>query len=438
MKNIKSALLILAGMTLFGCGLNSDRGELVGVQGRRPWFHPQPFGTVYVPTGTFHAGQADDDVFQTHISPNKQITVTAFYMDDTEITNNEYRQFVNHVIDSMARYLMTEPYIMEDEYGDMHINYEEEIPWGDPDEKENLEDMLGPIMLKESERYYKKRAIDTRKLVYYYEWIDIKAAAFADRDADRSQFIRREAVRIYPDTLTFVRDYAYSFNEPMTQMYFWHPKYDNYPVVGINWDQAKAFSAWRTGHLNEYYESIDEPIVNPFRLPTEYEWEYAARGGRDGSMYPWGGPYTRNSKGCFLANFKPGRGDYQVDGGVYPVRAYSYFPNDYGLYGMAGNVAEWTISAYADESHVFTDDLNSDYQFDANIYPAEDKYLSRPNPDLPYTMRRKVIRGGSWKDIAYYIQNGTRTYEYQDTSKSFLGFRCVMSYMGRSNKDREP
>lgn len=88
--------------------------------------------------------------------------------------------------------------------------------------------------------------------------------------------------------------------------------------------------------------------------------------------------------------------------------------------------------------HVFTDDLNSDYQFDANLYPAEDKYLSRPNPDLPYTKRRKVIRGGSWKDVAYYIQNGTRTYEYQDTAKSYVGFRCVMSFMGRSNKDREP
>src|SRR5690606_2026361 len=120
MKNIKSATLMIAVMTLFGCGLNDDRGELVGVRGRRPWFHPQPLGTVYVPTGTFHAGQADNDVFQTHLSPNKQITVTAFYMDDTEITNNEYRQFVHHVIDSQARYLLAEPYIEEDEYGDYH------------------------------------------------------------------------------------------------------------------------------------------------------------------------------------------------------------------------------------------------------------------------------------------------------------------------------
>lgn len=438
MKKINIAIFFSAILVMTGCGLNNDRGELTGVPGRRPWFHPQPMGTVYVPTGTFHAGQADDDIWQTHISPNKQLTVAGFYMDDTEITNNEYRQFVNYVLDSMARYLLEDPYIIEDEDGNQHQNFDEQIPWGKESEKENLEDALSSIMLKESERYYKRKAIDTRKLVYYYEWIDIKAAAMASHDAERSQFVRREKVRVYPDTLTFVRDFAYSFNEPMTQMYFWHPKFDDYPVVGVNWDQAKAFCNWRTGYLNDYYTSIGEPIVNPFRLPSEYEWEYAARGGRDGSMYPWGGPYTRNSKGCFLANFKPGRGDYQADGGFYPVRAYSYFPNDYGLYGMAGNVAEWTRSAYEDASHVFTDDMNSEHEFDANIYPEEDKYLGRPNPNLSYTMRRKVIRGGSWKDIAYYMQNGSRTYEYQDTAKSFVGFRCVMSYMGRSNKDRNP
>lgn len=407
--------------------MNGDGGELVGVQGRRPWFHPQPFGTVYVPTGTFHVGQADVDVFTTYTSPNKQITVTAFYMDDTEITNNEYRQFVHWVRDSIAAYTIgDEPYIVEDDDGFTHIDWEavnDELDYSDPEVMENLEDMIVP----ESERYYNQKGFDSRKFYYEWVWYDLKSAAMATKDAPRQQFLRKERHRIYPDTLTFVRDYTYSFNEPMTQMYFWHPKYDNYPLVGVNWDQARAFCNWRTGYLNDYYLLNDEPIVNPFRLPTEYEWEYAARGGRDGSMYPWGGPYTRNSKGCFLANFKPGRGDYQIDGGVYPVRAYSYFPNDYGLFNMAGNVAEWTSTAWSDENHVFTHDLNSEYYYDADL-------LNDQNP----TMRRKVIKGGSWKDVAFFIANGTRTYEYQDTSKSYVGFRCVMSYMGRSNKDREP
>ena len=210
----------------------------------------------------------------------------------------------------------------------------------------------------------------------------------------------------------------------MTRQYYNHPKYDDYPVVGINWHQANAFCNWRTRWLNRYWEAQDMPITEYWRLPTEYEWEYAARGGRDNNMYPWGGPYTRNSKGCLLANFKPNRGNYMSDGGLYPVRGDSYFPNDYGLYNMAGNVAEWTMSAYDETSHQFTHDLNSDFQIDAS-------------DEGPLTIKRKVIRGGSWKDIAYFIQNGSRAYEYQDTSKSSIGFRCVQTYIGRSANDRQ-
>lgn len=413
--------MIAVTLILSSCANNLE-GELVGVQGRKPWFHPQPYGTIYVPTGTFHAGQRDNDVFFTHTAPNKQITVTAFYMDDTEITNNEYRQFVEYVTDSIARYILGDPYITEDDEGKQTINRDETIDWTDPEIVETLDEMMVPA----NERYYGVKGVDSRKLSYYYEWIDLRAAANALPDANRANFIRKETLKtIYPDTLVWVRDFTYSFNEPMTQMYYWHPKYDDYPVVGVTWEQAKAFSHWRTGLLNDYYVLVaEEPMVTPFRLPTEYEWEYAASGGRDGSMYPWGGPYTRNSKGCFLANFKPGRGDYQGDGGVYPVRGYSYFPNDYGLYGMAGNVAEWTISAYADESHIITHDLNSDYQYNAQ---AGD----------PPALKRKVTRGGGWNSVSFYIQNGTRAYEYQDTAKSYVGFRCVMSYIGRSNRDRE-
>jgi sulfatase modifying factor 1 len=274
------------------------------------------------------------------------------------------------------------------------------------------------------ERYEFRRQIDIRKLEYTYQWIDFQAASRGSYfESDRKEYIKEKTIKIYPDTLVWIRDFTYSYNEPMTRQYFYHPKYDDYPVVGVSWHQANAFCNWRTRWLNRYWESQEMPITEYFRLPTEYEWEFAARGGRDNNMYPWGGPYTRNSKGCLLANFKPNRGNYMSDGGLYPVRADSYFPNDYGLYNMAGNVAEWTISAYDESSHQFTHDLNSDYQVD-----AED--------DGPLSLKRKVTRGGSWKDVAYFIQNGSRSYEYQDTSKSYVGFRCVQTYIGRSATDR--
>lgn len=415
MKNLINITLAMVILSSVGCVV--DRGELVGVQGRRPWFHPQPFGTVYVPTGTFHTGQSDEDIFHTYVAPNKQISIVGFWMDDTEITNNEYRQFVYYVRDSIARTMLD--YLVEDENENEIIDYKEKLDY--EESRDDLEDMY----YRESQRYRKKRQLDITKLIFEYEWIDYQKAAHDDywNSSLRSSHIKKEKVKIYPDTLVWVRDFTYSYNEPMARQYFYHPKYDDYPVVGVTWNQANAFGYWRTFWQNRYWEQIGQPVTEHWRLPSEYEWEYAARGGRDNNMYPWGGPYTRNSKGCLMANFKPNRGDYINDGGFYPVRADSYFPNDYGLYNMAGNVAEWTSSAYDESSHFFTADMNSDYKYNAE--DSEDE-----------SMKRKVTRGGSWKDVAYFIQNGSRAYEYQDTAKSFIGFRCVQNYIGRSPKDR--
>jgi formylglycine-generating enzyme required for sulfatase activity len=119
-----------------------------------------------------------------------------------------------------------------------------------------------------------------------------------------------------------------------------------------------------------------------------------------------------------LANFKPLRGNYVDDGGFHTVKADEYNPNAYGLYCMAGNVAEWTANAFDESAYNFSHDLNPDYQYEAQ------------ETDLP-ALKRKVIRGGSWKDISYFNQVSTRTYEYQDTSKCYIGFRSVMSYLGR-------
>lgn len=415
---------VFAVIFIAGCK-QQDTGDLIGVQGRRLWFHPQPFGMIYVPGGSFHTGQSDQDIFSSYIVPNKQVSIPPFYMDETEITNNEYRQFTNWVVDSIARYMIDEESLfIEDENGNRYINYEKTVDW--EKNKDNLEDMY----YRESERLDGYKTIDVRKLYYDWVWIDLQAAANEDRDRynpkDRSKYIRKEKTKIYPDTLCWVRDFTYSYNEPYARHYFNHVKYDDYPVVGVNWHMARAFCNWRTRMKNRYWLRNQDPLTEDFRLPSEYEWEFAARGGRIGNKYPWGGPYTRNSKGCMLANFKPLRGNYGADGGMYPVRADAYFPNDYGLYNMAGNVAEWTSTTYEVSNNMNVWDLSPEYQT-----------YSKEYANIPISQKRKVIRGGSWKDIAYFIENGSRTFEYQDTCKSYVGFRCIQSYIGRSNKDRK-
>ena len=132
--------------------------------------------------------------------------------------------------------------------------------------------------------------------------------------------------------------------------------------------------------------------------------------GLESGSYPWGGPYTKNDRGCFLANFKPSRGDYAADQALYTVEAKSFEPNRYNLYNMAGNVAEWTDSSY-----------------DAAAY----EYVSTMNPNVPDSSnKRKVVRGGSWKDVAYFLQCGTRDFEYHATARSSIGFITVQDYMG--------
>ena len=415
----------------------SGNGELIGVQNRPIWNPTDPYGMVYLPQGSFNMGPGDQDVPYAHVTQHKTVSVAAFYMDETEITNNEYRQFVNWVRDSIARVFLADNDIPGYEWiesrnikGYIHdldqyaLNWDRPIRYDDKVVREVLE--MEGLYYQENERFYSRREIDSRNLIFVYETQAIKDAARKinrkQGQKDRSVYIDEVEINIYPDTLVWAHDYAYSYNDPWTRNYFHHPAFDEYPVVGVNWKQAVAFSKWRTKILDEYLMDRDEPLHDEFRLPTESEWEYAARGGLDLSPYPWGGPYTTNDKGCFLANFKPRRGNYTADGGIRTVKVGSYNPNNYGLYDMSGNVSEWTDNTYDESAFSFAHDMNMDFK-----YEAED---SDPN-----ILKRKTIRGGSWKDISHYIQVGTRDYEYQDTAKSYIGFRNVISFLGRDKVD---
>ncbi|MEH0008236.1 MAG: SUMF1/EgtB/PvdO family nonheme iron enzyme [Flavobacteriales bacterium] len=255
--------------------------------------------------------------------------------------------------------------------------------------------------------------IDARKLNYRYRQPDSHRDS-KEGESRKGSFVEKE-VNVYPDTAVWVKDFHFSHNEPLQMKYFSHEAYSEYPVVGVSWYQANAFCVWRTNYKNGYQKSRRKPAVFPFRLPTETEWEYAARGGIANEPYPWGGPYLTDERGRFLANFKPRRGDYLADGAMYTAKARSYYPNRYNLYNMAGNVAEWTSSTYKTASYYAYKSLNPTLKL---------KGYDENNP-------RKVVRGGSWKDVGYYLQVSTRDFEYADSARSYIGFRTVQDYPNR-------
>lgn len=424
------------GLLLVGCGSSGggSNGELVGVPVKRFKKAEIPYGMVYIPTGSFIMGPTDQDITSSQLSQNKQITIQAFYMDQTEITNSEYRQFVNWVRDSIAvtNYAQDEQlYIKPKGKGDtLNVRPKKFINWAKVGNGRSLwggkyASKMQPMYYQGEDRVFDKNELDVRLLKYNFSFLKLREAANSrgDHSKKRSDFILSDTVAVYPDTLVWLADFSYAQNEPMVRGYFSHPAYANYPVVGVTWRQARAFCIWRTRLNDSYKESRHLPTRSEYSLPTEEEFEYAARGGRVGTTYPWGGPYIRNAKGCLMANFKPGRGNYIDDGGAFTVDVKSYFPNDFGLYCMAGNVAEWTSSAFDEAASSFTHDFNPTYEYEAK-------------PTDPEVLKRKVVRGGSWKDIGYFLQNSTSTFEYQDTAKSYIGFRCISKFQGRDIHDR--
>lgn len=548
MKRILHILIVI--LVAYSCGSNGglkkSKGELVGLKGIK-YYPEKPFGMVLVPGGSYIMGKSDDDMPQIQDAPTKTVTVRSFYMDETEITNAEYRQFVRWVRDSVIRYqLATLVENVELEGGEEHpmykykfknekdrlakedgtaddpvynyfetedvnvLDWEQELVGIGPtynNPKGNYDKNLWPdelytqameeFLLKKDEIFndmqfawkvnkfkyenkysnlsgpngYLARMEEHRRLELEQLYNEdgnlmpgieditqaggfptfrflapieredpitgeIKTAYTDDLSqvddneitidtieisdeyiheaypvTQRKNYIKEIPVRIYPDTTVWIKDFKYSYNTPMHNDYFWHDAYSDYPVVGVTWHQAKAFCEWRTKTKNKYQKTKKKKSLVPeFRLPTEAEWEYAARGGLQSAMYPWGGPYTKDDKGCFLANFKPMRGDYAVDQALYTVEADSYEPNGYNLYNMAGNVSEWIDSSYEPEAYEFSSTMNP------NVNDVENEL--------------KVVRGGSWKDVKYFLQVSSRDYENADQARSYIGFRTVHDYLG--------
>lgn len=304
-------------------------------------------------------------------------------------------------------------------------------------------------------------------------------------------FIRTDSAEEFyksalPDTTVWARDL--SFNDPYVTYYLRYPGFRYFPVVGVSWLQANDYCTWRTAKVNEGLAnkegggsgkksgglfsrkkkataaegtatadnknriSIENGNTLPnYRLPTEAEWEYAAlalvgtqevgnENQEEKRIYPWDGRTTRNAygskQGQFLANFKRGRGDYAGiagslnDGAMITEQVYAYPPNDYGLYNMAGNVNEWVQDVYRPLSYQDVEDLNP-FRRNGVLDPA-DKYDKKGYQSL-IDDKVRVYKGGSWRDVAYWLSPGTRRFMAQDSATATIGFRCAMINAG-SNK----
>ena len=463
---------IVMSLTLLSCmgtqlgGMSTVQGgEVTGISGTAV-NEPAPYGMVLIQRGSIKLGNEENDSLWGTGTPVKNISVDAFWMDEAEVSNAKYRQFVFWVRDSIIRERLADPAyggdetfkITEDEYGEPitpYLNWKKPIPWKKPteDELRAIESVYiknpitGEKMLDASQMNYRYEEYDYTQAalrknrinpsernrntdipVNYEEVVMIsKDTAYIDDEgyivretinrplSSPYDFLNTYIVNIYPDTTCWVNDFPNADNETYLKLYFSHPNYDNYPVVGVSWEQANAFCAWRTDYLLKGM-GAQSKWIQRYRLPSEAEWEYAARG-KEANRFPWEQGDTKSDEGCYYANFKPGDGNYTKDGSLITSQCGIFSANSNGLYDMAGNVAEWTSTVYTEAGVLQMSDINPNLQYRAAI---ED----------PYSMKKKAVRGGSWKDPVRYIQGATRTYEYQNESRSYIGFRCVRSYAG--------
>jgi formylglycine-generating enzyme len=355
--------------TATGLEYNADDGfQVADFKGQ-----PDAPNMVFIEGGRFVMGSLEEDVMSSRDNVERTISIQSFYMDETEIANIHWLEYLHHV------------------------------------QKDSSEEFFQSAL---------------------------------------------------PDTTVWASELA--FNDSYVDHYLRYPGFRFFPVVGISWVQANDYCTWRTAAVNKQLAEdagieiaegqgripLETGAVLPnFRLPSEAEWEYAAKAligtqyidenQTNQRLYPWDGHALRNpygkKMGTFLANFKRGRGDYAGiagklnDGALITAGIYDYPPNDFGLYNMAGNVNEWVYDVYRPLSFQDFDDLNPIRR--NGFLDKASGYDKKGNNSL-IDDNVRVYKGGSWKDVAYWLTPGTRRYLEQDSATATIGFRCAMIRAG--------
>jgi gliding motility-associated lipoprotein GldK len=360
-----------------------------------------PLSVVEIPTGTFIMGDENDTTTVLKKELSKPVLISGFYISQAEITNAQYKEFVYWVRDSIAARTLGGDYVII-ESGDTAVNWKlaSKINYSDPE----IISRLGDLLIDPSKTINNKRAIDPQKLIYLLQGFNyLEAAKKENKNRPPSDFIYKYAVAIYPDTLCWMRDFGYSNNEQMAVGYFSSPKYQNYPVVGVSWNQANAFCDWMTKQkINTYQSKNKLSEGGKCRLPTEAEWAYAASLNQA----------NVNTKKSSSEEEK--EGNVTTQGKIFPVYVNDSKKGKAGLYNMADNVSEWMVTSYYEGGENFQNRFNPDIQF--GTPESQSKF-----------QRRKVLRGGSWKDSPSMVTTTNRSYEDMDATHSYIGFRVVVN-----------
>ena len=359
-----------------------------------------PGGTI-INGGGYGANYLSEDTTLLYPSAVSVDNVASFYISDHEVSNTEYREFVNWVRDSIARsklflrsridqkhlwgkYTNTETENIDSNGQYFVLNWDTKLDYHMFDIAILIDDMY----LSSEERINVLNQFDPRNWNYIY----------TDFNNDV-----KNSINPYPDTLCWSNEFKYSSRfDPMTNFYFWHPAYDNYPVVGVSWKQAQAYCDWRTKRYNEELNKMNDKkksnyVGVKFTLPNSKQWSYAS-GSVQPNMTFMKLPYIRNEQGCYTANFGSIylNSDLNVknladDGAFLTAKVKSYSVNFFGLYNMFGNVSEWTNdNPIAKPDNFFQNLVNTFSLVNDSIPLATQLYITDP-----YTKTTKLVEIGS-------------------------------------------